>query len=424
MLNQTIIVAVAAATLFIVGCKKKDRIEEPAPVSVDLPEAPLFVNTFDLTTGATIYVLNSSDGKLNGKLTYPVKSGTTWTSVAAGNGFLYRFDDYSINAINMNTGLITWTDAVNNSVMPILHDHTFFGVSGNASAAYQVYALEATKSSADYRWTYTVNTSPLEVKYYNGMLYVLLEAKHLAVLNAQTGTQMFDISATAPYSLKALNNGFIMAGNTIVDANTGTQLNQVTSPAIPLTYGAKTYVEWSLDYVTKDLYFISTLHADSSTLLATKFISAVDRATGNVKWTYKYDGGFASAYGVYNTIDQVWKDQLVVKNNQNTSDKIHTMAHERFWMLDINTGSAKNIYNDYAGFGKNSSGFISNNIHFFSQVAGTGNVFAPASGSSLFAVDLVNTKQVWRDDQLLKGYAGAVSICLFKGGQGFSPLIQ
>ena len=243
-------------------------------------------------------------------------------------------------------------------------------------------------------------------------------------MDAKTGALKWDISASDPYSLLSLNNGVIVSGNNILDATNGTQITAASAPAITPTYGALTNAVWSLRYATKEMYFIETEHFNSQTFLATRYISAIDRASSTVKWTYKYDGGFASSHGVWNDIVQLWNGKLVVKNIQNSSVKTTTWTYERYWLLDVNTGSEKIIFDNYWSFGTGSEGVIANNIQYVSQMVDNGTVFTPPSGKYLFAVDLANTKQVWRDDKLLSGYGGAMSVCVFTAGKAYSPYIQ
>jgi len=420
-LNFTALAFVLITTMVFTGCKK-DKSNEPEVIQ--LPEKAMFVSTYDSNTGATIYLLDGATGALTTKYTYPAQANVTWTYAVAGNGFLYSLDNNKINAINMTTGAVVWTDAVDNASAPVLHDNVFYGVQKINATSYNVYALDATKPSKDYVWKYPLVAAPTGVKHYNGLVYVLITPNRLVALDAKTGALKWDISASDPYSLLSLNNGVIVSGNNILDATNGTQITAASAPAIIPTYGALTNAVWSLRYATKDMYFVETEHYNSETHIATRYISAINTLSGAVKWSHKYDGGFAISHGIWNDIELVWNGQLIVKNIQNNSLKTTTRTYERYWLLDINTGSEKIIFDNFWTFGKSSEGVIANNIHYVSQMVDNGDVFTPAAGKYLFAVDLANAKQVWRDDKLLSGYGGAMSVCVFTAGKAYSPYIQ
>jgi hypothetical protein len=423
---NAIIIAIAAVITVIAACKKENPQKETAPAFTQMPDSAMFVSTFDANSATTIYVLNAATGSVSAQYTYPATPYTTWSYPAAGNGFLYSLENNKINAINMNTGAITWTDAVDNVSIPVLHDNTFYGVYQLNTSSYGVYALDATKPTKDYLWKYPTTGTPSEIKYYKGTLYVMLDQQHLAALDAQTGALKWSIG-NGPYALGALNDGVIIAGKTVIDADSGTEMGTVNPPVIPPTYTNNSETS-ALSSATSELYYVSTDHFNSSDFTATKYITAINRTTGTTKWQFKYDGGWASSWGITNTITQIWNKNLILKYQANSSSKYGTTTAESYWIMDGNTGTVKLRFED-AYKGATVSNYIAGNTMYFdkrnvSTLHGLpfGSDFPPAN--FLFAIDLATGKQKWNNDKLLEGYTGTAYSCVYTGGKGFSPFIQ
>lgn len=445
---NVIIMAIASVMGVIAGCKKADLQQdnpETPPVITQLPDSAMFVTTLDTAskTGVTIYVLNAADGSLTTKYHYPYQPKTKWSYPAAGNGLLYSLENDKINAINMSTGAVAWTDTVDNFTVPILHNDTFYGIYKVNSSTYGVYALDATKPTQAYLWKYQATgtlsyRSPLPldkynklvptlIKYYNGTLYVIPDLLHLTAIDAKTGAFKWQISTTysAPYSLAALNNGIIIAGNMTIDAATGAPIKAITPAPIPPTY-ALTDEIFMVENITPETYYVRTEHINATTYLSTRYTSAVDRATGATKWTYKYDGGFAASWGIFNTITDVWNKQLIVKNESNTSSKYGTVTAQSYWAMDMNTGLSKFQFDD-AGKGLTIESYIVNNTMYFDKKYDLDLAYPINTGppvNYLFAIDLYTGKQKWNNDKLLAGYTGSAFSCMYTGGKGYSPFIQ
>ncbi|MBG6233831.1 outer membrane protein assembly factor BamB [Pedobacter sp. CAN_A7] len=430
--------------IIIAGCKKEnpEKDNTDTPVFAQLPDSVMFVSTLDTITksnlGTTIYVLNASTGSLITKYHYPYHQNTTWSYPAAGNGFLYSLENKKINAINMNTGEVLWTDTVDNLTVPVLHDDTFYGVYRENNTSYAVYALDAKKPSNDYIWKYKLTRLPLtfppgvdnpplypiikyDVRYYNGTIYITADKIHLVALDAITGVLKWEISTnnTALYSLAALNKGVIIAGKDVIDAASGTKIWSASPANVPLVPGTQT-VQAEIAYATIELYFVKTYHFNTPE--STSFLSAVDRATGEDVWTINFGGGYSS-WDTVNTVEKVWNNQLIVKNGIKSSSKYGTNIAENFRLLNIGSGSIKLSFDDI-GKGNDLESFIVNNTMYFHKANNNLGPFYSPPVNYLYAIDLFTGKQKWNNDKLLAGYSGSVFSCVFAAGKGFSPFIQ
>ena len=437
---KTLMMAIVSVMIVIAGCKKEnpDKDIDTPPVFTEMPDTVMFVTTLDSVTtsslGTTIYVLNASTGSLATKYHYPYDPNTTWCHPAAGNGFLYTLENHRINALNMNTGEILWTDTVNNYGIPVLHDDTFFGIYQVNSTSYGVYALDATKPSKAFLWKYELNGSPPypfptiqnqplipNIKYYNGTLY-LPQGASLLALDAKMGTLKWEISSVNndSFSLAALEHGVIMLGNTAIDAATGTTILSASPANVLPVYGPQTIQQAELVYSTNELYFVKTIHFN--TPASTSFLSAVDRASGEAKWVISFGEGY-TGWDTFNVIQQVWKNHLVVKSGVKSSSKYGTLVAENFWLLAISNGSEKLNFNDTEQ-GNDMESYIVNNTMYFHKISSTlGPVTVPHI-NYLYAIDLNTGKQKWNNDKLLVDYNGDVYSCVFTAGKGHSPFIQ
>ena len=119
--KSTPLIAVISLITIFTSCKKDNP---KTPEVIQLPETAMFVSTYDSNSGATIYLLNGATGSLTTKYNYPAQANINWTYAVAGNGFLYSLDNNKINAIDMTTGAVVWTDAVDNANVPVLHYYT------------------------------------------------------------------------------------------------------------------------------------------------------------------------------------------------------------------------------------------------------------------------------------------------------------
>jgi outer membrane protein assembly factor BamB len=438
---NALLFAIALLIIVIAGCKKENPEKEntDTPVFTQLPDSVMFVSTFDTVTtsnlGTTINVLNASTGLLITKYHYPYQPNTKWSYPAAGNGFLYSLENNKINAINMNTGEILWTDTVDNYSVPVLHEDTFYGVYRVNTTSYGVYAMDATKQAKTPLWKYLAsgsfdtpfpsgeNDPPLRsiIKYHNGTLYVSIDQLQVVALDAKTGTLKWEISTNdnAPYSLAALNNGVIMAGKDVIDAASGTKIYSASPANVPLVPGTQT-VQAAMEYATSELYFVKTYHFN--TPASTTFLSAVDRVSGIEKWVIDFGGGFA-LWDSVNTVEKVWNNHLVVKHGVKSSSKYGTRTDENFRLLDINNGSIKLKFDD-PSLGNDLESFIVNNTLYFHKTVKTLGPGNYPTINYLYAIELFTGKQKWNNDKLVEGYSGAVFSCVYAAGKGFSPFIQ
>ncbi|WP_374948207.1 PQQ-binding-like beta-propeller repeat protein [Mucilaginibacter sp.] len=417
-----ICVMVILSMVTIAGCKK-DAPKTDTLAVAPLPDSIMFVNTFDSKSGTTIYLLNAVNGSLSTKYNYPADPATTWSYPVAGNGFLYSLQNNKINAIDMKTGAVKWTDAVDNAAVPVLHDQTFYGVYRDNTTFY-VYALDATKSTKEYLWKYQVTGAPSLINYYNGVIYVSQDQTNLIALDANTGVLKWRLSTA--YSLAALGDGIIMVGYTAVDASTGTAIGTIKPVAIPPAFGANTSnMISSLQYATKDFYYVTSTHFNNPPGLSKTFLSAIDR-TGAEKWRIDYGGGQA-VFDSSKYITQTWNNKLVIKKLQNTgAGKYGSSTTEAHQLINPTNGAIILKFDD-DNKGATLSSYIANNtvyLHKRFESTLNGLPSTPPAANYLLTIDLLTGKQKWSNDKLVDGYEGAVSSCVYAGGKGFSPLIQ
>ncbi|WP_342644938.1 PQQ-binding-like beta-propeller repeat protein [Mucilaginibacter sp. CSA2-8R] len=436
-----IIIALITMAGLIAGCKKNNPQDEipttTKPVSTPLPDLAMFVNTFDSSSGTTTYFLNAATGNVLTQYTYPAQTNTTWCQPVAGNGYLYNSSNNKIDAINMNTGSVVWTDDVTNVSAPILHDDTFYGVYTNANDSYGIYALDATKPSKTFLWKYEVNKAVqtqypgninVEIKYYNGLIYIAAAYKNIAAVDAKTGVLKWQMN-TVNYvsnSLIALNNGFIINEDKVIDAATGQQIWMAKPAALPPTFTGNQELA-KIEYVTKDLYFVATTHYPSSPGNRKCFLSAIDKTTGNEKWHTNYGGGYSN-YDTINAVTQVWNNQLLIKKLVYTgAGKYGANVDERYLLMDIATGRIIVTLSD-TGAGTTSGAYIINNDIFFCKrwESTLHGVFGPVSppANYVFTNDLLTGKQKWNNNKLLENYQGTAYSCVVTGGKAYSPLIH
>lgn len=439
-INAIIIALITIASVWA-GCKKDNPTEDSPkpyePVTTPLPDLAMFVNTFDSSSGTTTYLLNAATGAMLTKYTYPAQTDNKWCVPVAGNGYLYNITDRKIDAINMNTGIVAWTDEVTSINPPILHNDTFYGVYSNSNDSYGIYALDATKPSKTFLWKYEANKVTqsqypgninVEIKYYNGLLYVAAGYKNIAAIDAKTGVLKWQLNAAnyVTNSLIALNDGFVINEDKVFDAASGQQIWVAKPAAIPPT-NAGIREQAQLAYVTQDTYFVTTIHTPATSGPRKFFLSAVDKVTGNEKWTTNYGGGFSN-YDTLNTVTQVWNEQLLVKKLIYTGAGIYgANVEERYLLMDIRTGRINLTLSD-TGAGTTSGAYIINNDIYFCKrwESPLHGYFGPVSppANYLFNNDLLSGKQKWNNSKLLEGYQGNTSSCVVVDGKAYSPLIQ
>jgi outer membrane protein assembly factor BamB len=440
--TKIILMAVATMLLATAGCKKentgKDDADKP-PVITQLPASAMFVSTYDSKSGTSIYVLNASTGEVTTKYQYAYDAKAKWSAVVAGNGLLYDISANKINAINMNTGKVLWTDSVNNLAKPILHNDIFYGVSANTQGTYTIYALDATKPTKTFLWQgkaigetrpdRLTNRSPI-LNYYNGVLFALLNDSYIAALDANSGTVKWQANYNSSYwgySFASLQNGFITIDYNAIDAVSGTQINMVIPPVIPPSFPQNT-AKSEIDFLTKENSFVLTRHFDASPGWSKSFLSLVDSKTGTEKWHINVGGGYVN-YDSISNVTYVWMDRILMKKvSYQGAGKYGVNSWDRHWLTDINTGFTRlNIEDD--GMGLTESTYIVGSTMYLTKRFESTLYGLPYGGDTppanfFLAVDLNTGKQKWNINKLLAGYTGRLSSCLYTGGKGYSSLIQ
>ncbi|WCT13432.1 PQQ-binding-like beta-propeller repeat protein [Mucilaginibacter jinjuensis] len=420
-------------TLSTFSCKKDGKKPDPDPVSaVSLPDSSLFVNTLDPTAGTTvIYVINAATGAYVNKYAYPADAGTTWSYPVAGNNLLYTLQNTKINAIDINTGKVVWTDAVNNVLTPILHQQTFFGVKKDNAAVYEVYALDATKQTSDFSWKYGLPGAPVQINYYNDGVYIATDATHLTMLDAKTGSVKWSIATASPISFNAINDGVFIAGNVIYNASTGKQTGTAGTVDIPLFYGPGTIVKSQLLYATPTVCYIKTSHYRPEVYAGydfnQDFLSEVDIASGTEKQRSKFSDGYILVPNT-NTITQRWNDKLIVSQYHMQPAKFDgSYISDRYGSIPADL-SAEPFFFESEYSGRSSNYFIAGNIMYYFKVflPATGiNPFAPTTANQFLAINLLTGKKQWSNDKSFEGYKGwPMAGCVYTSGRGYSPFIQ
>ncbi|QJD94633.1 PQQ-binding-like beta-propeller repeat protein [Mucilaginibacter robiniae] len=421
--------------LSLLSCKK-DKVVKPDPEkpvsAVPLPDSVLFVNTVDQTSGATVlFVLNAATGASVTKYTYPADAGTTWSYPVTGNDLLYTLQTHKINAINMATGKLVWTDALNNALTPILHQQTFFGVKQENTTSYEAYALDATRQTNDFLWKYKLPGAPVQLNYYNGVVYVLTDVTHLTALDAKTGTAKWSVAAAAPLSLNAINDGAFIAGNTIYNAATGVIIGTAGTINIPLFYGAGTIVRSQLLYATPTVCYIKTGHyrpsAYSGYDFNQDFLSVVDIASGTEKQRIKFGEGYILV-PTTNVITQMWNNKLIISQTHSETAKFYGyLASSRYGILPADLSSELVTF-EQEQRGVSSEYLIAGNRIFYFKVywpASGITPFVPGTPNLFLSVNLLTGQQQWSSDKSFDDTKGpAMSACVYTGGKGFSKYIQ
>lgn len=421
-------------SLLLFSCKKdkiKTEPENPAG-AVSLPDSLLFVNTVDQTAGSTaLYVLNAASGASVIKYTYPADAGTTWSYPVAGNNLLYTLQTNKINAIDISTGKLVWTDAINNALTPILHQQNFFGVKQENTTSYQAYALDATRQTNDFLWKYTLSAAPVQITYYNEVVYVLTDATHLTALDAKTGLARWSIAVTSAISLNAIGEGLFIAGNTIYNAATGTPKAVAGTVNIPLVYGAGTIVRSQLLYATSTAYFIKTGHyqpnSNSGVDFNQDFLSKVDMVSGTEQQRIKFGEGYVLVPNS-NAISQTWNNKFIINQSHMEPAKFYgSISSYQYGIMSADL-STELITFEQQQRGTSSDYIIAGNIMYYFKVLlpPSGIVpFVPISANQFFAVNLLTGKQQWSSDKSFDDSKGwGMAACVYAGGKGFSKYIQ
>jgi hypothetical protein len=440
---KILLMAVGATLLAVTSCKKENPAKDDGvkpPVVIQLPPSTMFVSTYNSKSGTSIYVLNASTGEVSTKYQYAYDAKAKWSAVAAGNGFLYDISANKVNAIAMNTGKVLWTDSVSSAMAPILHGDTFYGAYAINAGTYGIYALDATKPTKAYLWKtqitgetrpdYMTKLNPI-IKYYNGVVYILMDRGYVTAVDANTGAIKWAISntsrlvTTSNYLFTSINNGLITSFNSIIDVNSGAQIAMATPPVIPPGPAPGSEVSFT-EYAATDTYFIQTRQFDSPPGINRAFLSAVDKMSGAEKWRIAYGGGYVSTDST-NTITEVWNNKLVIRKRLTTSaGKYGSIFSDSHFMADVNTG-ATSLKIDDGGKGVTIANYIAGNTMFFYKINAP-NLTTPFNNqpavSYLFAIDLSTGKQKWNNDKLVNNVDGSVSTCVFEGGKGYSQDIQ
>ena len=423
-----------SVSLLLFSCKKNKIKPEPEnPIgNVPLPDSLLYVNTVDHSSGTSaVYVLNAATGASITKYAYPIDAGTTWSYPVAGNKLLYTLQTDKINAINMSTGKLVWTDAISNVITPILHQQTFYGVKQENTTLYQAYALNATQQTNDFLWKYKLPGAPLQISYYNEVVYVLTDATHLTALDAKSGVAKWSVAAAAPLLLNAINDGVFIAGNTIYNAATGTPIGTAGSVNIPLYYGAGTIVRSQLLYANPTVCFVKTGHyqpnSNSGVDFNQDFLSVVDIASGAEKQRVKFGEGYVLVPNS-NMVIQAWNDKLIVSQSHTEPAKFYgTYASDRYGIIPSNLSSDLIAFEQQQS-GRSSEYTIAGNMMYYFKVflPPSGIIpFTPTTANQFLAVNLLTGKQQWSSDTNFGNNRGwGMAACIYAGGKGFSKYIQ
>lgn len=406
--------------LSLMACRKNDP-KTVVPEGVRIPADVLVFNIFDLNSGTTMKLLDASTGKLVTSYQYPAEPGVTWTYPVAGNGFVYNLDSKKISAIELSSGKVLWTDAVDNVITPVLHAGIFYGV----DRVKGVYAMDATKATTVPLWHDQAISYAAALNYRNGLIYVSVDSKKLLVLDALTGGLKWERTFVADYRLTALDEGLIMVGSTLFDAVTGQELATAQPVAIPPSYTAQnSYTE--LQYATAGYWFIQTSHYEKSPGLFKIYLSAVDRVSGAEKWRIDYGGGHIGQSGV-GAIVGSWNDLLLIRFNTYTSaGKYGGNYSENYALLDPETGGFKtNFAGVPNGFTVNST-LADHTMFFYKRFDPTLTFWyeyqKPAN--ALFAIDMRTGKIKWDNSALLGESKTYIPFCAIIGGKAYSPFIQ
>jgi outer membrane protein assembly factor BamB len=428
------ILIIVCISLSLLSCKK-DKTPKPDPeppvAAVPLPDSALFVNTVDPTSGASaLYVLNAATGASVTRYTYPANAATTWSYPVTGNNLLYTLQSNTINALNLNTGKLIWTDAIPNALTPLLHQQTFYGVRKDGSTSYEAYALDATRQTNDFLWKYKLQAVPVQLIYNNEVVYVLTDATHLTALDAKTGAAKWSVAAAAAISLNSINDGAFLAGNTIYNGATGATIGTAGTVNIPLLFGANTIVKSELLYATPTVCYIKTGHYRPWGLtydFKQDFLSLVDIASGTEKQRVKF-GNSAGLGTNISTIVQMWNNRLVVSQyHQEPASSYGSLISESYGILPADL-SAETINFEREQRGISSEYFIAGNSIFYYKVFYPANGIKPFISSvpyQFFTINLLTGQQQWNSDQNFDGFnSGTMAACMYAGGKGYSKYIQ
>lgn len=402
------------------GCKK-DRASSSEKPNIPMPDSTMFVGTGNGDT-TIIYLLNAANGSLVKKYSYRHNKQVDSYIPLVGNGFLYLIENTKINALNINTGAVMWSDSVKSATWmhTILHDDTFYGLSTIYYNSMAVYAMDATKQTNTFLWQYTLGSSyantTTNITYYNGLVYISTNRSSteggLTVLDAKTGTVKWTLNT--PCSVASLKNGIITSENNLIDATTSTVIGTVPSSLV-LSNATQTA---SIIYANKDLFFTRVSRYANYT--TTFKLNAYDVATNALKWSIK-GGGYSVGYDTTIAVDQILNNQPIIKTDIGITTGIYGYVyHTIYSALDLNTGTEKWSY----GAGFRGQNFQVDNT-MYSCGTFTLNLAAglPAS-STITAADLNTGKIKWTNNNLYFSIGGSVAACISVKGKGYSSEIQ
>jgi hypothetical protein len=371
-----------------------------------------------------IYLLNASNGTLAGRYGYPHKKQADNYIPLVGNGLLYMIENTKINALNLNTGAILWSDSVKNATAmhALLHNDTFYGLSYLNATNATVFALDATRQSANFLWQYTLGSnyvnSTTTINYANGLIYINIgdattTAGGLTVLDAKTGSVKW--STTNQCSVASLKNGIVTSGNSLLDAATGTLTGTIPSSLVL----SNTAQSAAILYAAQNIYFTRvTQYAFPATSTT---INAYDATTNALKWSVN-GGGTYTGLDSSKTIDQILNNQVILKAHLGTSGGKYGFSYvNTYSALDMGTGSKKWTF---------STGLSGQNFQIGNTLYSCGtytlNLAAglPAS-STINAADLNTGKVRWTTNNNLPfAIGGSVAACVSVSGTGYASDIQ
>ena len=403
------------------GCKKNNPVnpDKTQKLSITLPDSAMFLGTGSkFGDSTTIYLLNASNGTLAGRFSYPHKKQADSYIPLVGNGLLYVIENTRINALNLNTGAILWSDSVKNATAmhALLHNDTFYGLSSFYLNNMTVFALDATKQSDNFLWQYTLGSNysntTTTINYYNGLIYINTTGS-LTVLDGKTGGVKW--STINSCSVASLKNGVITSGNNILDASTGTITSTIPSSLVV----SNTSQTASILYASQNVYFTQLTQYVFPATVTT--INAYDAGTNALKWSIN-GGGTYTGLDSSKTIDQILNNQPILKAHLGTSGGKYGFSYiNTYSALDMATGSKKWTF---------SAGLTGQNFQVGNTLYSCGtytlNLAAgqPAA-SNISAADLTTGKIKWTNNNNLPfAIGGSVAACVSVRGTGYAIDIQ
>lgn len=367
------------------------------------------ISSYDAATGALINTLSY----LHDPKSASYDSALQFISLQAGNGFLYDIESDKINAVDMNTGAIRWTDSVKNNNGVTLHGQTFYGISIGgiipsdqiASTNNFVYALDATKPTTTYLWKYPISLAGIaslnvpnmfgnipNPVYYNGLIYVMADATHLIALNAATGTLKWTF--TFPLGMNTGNPYYTFTKPLISNGTIYSSVFKSSTYLINAATGAQKLL----------LPYIGTPFAVANNWIISDS-GAYDATTGSPKWN-----------AVVGDVFGVWNDNVVSQRDSFYYSYPPGAPHSIFnisislKMYYISTGQQKWTHSFSNGSGINNCVIVSNTLY-------------ACGGNDLTAMDLYTGKAKWFRSGIMPYSVDAVCV-IGLSGNSYTPRVN